>query len=351
MPTRFSLPLLCLLTLPLCAHAFEPAETPSLPPTQSGAKAARSADNGPRGTVIRPTPIYIDGSTKSEKLSTLAPGRELAIMTDPGDHSAHWLRVYANIDDETGRTQDQPLIPEHAPEQPISGWIEDKNVVSSDTPDGAAILFGEAIAAEQAASGPHPPPTAAAEARGLYRMAAVLYPNDPRVPEAMWRSADIRWQLEKEDAATLPSAHEKENYLRQHPDESEMKRIEKQFPGTKWASFAAYDLIDNKLCGDWQGSEDCPEKEATYYGGFAEQFPDSPRAPEALYETAWRLACAGDMWTSDSNDKRATEDRNRSVDTARHLAAKYPGTDWAARADALVFKVDHGVPVYGSDRE
>ncbi len=336
MPTRLNLALLLLPAVPLVLYAAQPA---------------RPVDNGPKGTVIRPTPIYIDGSAKSEKLSTLMPGRELAIMTDAGDHSAHWLRVYANIDDETVRAQDQPLLSDHPPEQPISGWIEDKDVVASDTPQGADILFGEAISAEQAASSPHPPPTAAAEARGLYRMAAELFPNDPRTPEAMWRSADIRWQLQKEDADTLPSAHEKENYLRQQPDENEMKRIEKQFPGTKWASFAAYDLIDNKLCGDWQGAEECPEKEAAYYGAFAEQFPDSPRAPEALYETAWRLACAGDMWASDSNDKRSTEDRNRSVDTARHLAAKYPGTDWAARADALVFKVDHAVPVYGSDRE
>ena len=337
MPTRTSL---LLLLLPLCIHACQASALPPQDPHRD-----------PNATVIRATPIYIDGSTKSEKLSTISPGRELAILTEAGDHSGHWLRVYANTDIEAVREQDQPVFTDHPPAQPISGWIEDTTVVSSQTPSGAAILFGEAIAAEQAASGPHPPPAAAQEARGLYRMAAELFPNDPRTPEALWRSADIRWQLQKQDAATLPSAHEKENYLRQQPDEGEMKRIEKQFPGSRWAGFAAYDMLDNKLCGDWQGSEQCPEKEATYYGAFAEKYPDSPRAAQALYEAAWRLACAGDMWTSDNNDKRATDDRNRSVDTAQHLVTKYPATDYATRAAGLIFKVQHNIPVYGSDRE
>ena len=309
----------------------------------------RQADprTAPRATVIRPTTLYIQGDAGSDKIGTVTPGREMSIL----EHSGHWLRVYANTDEETVRQGDQPVFGGKEAAQPISGWMEDGNAIATDTPEGAAILFGEAISWEQAASGPHPPADAALAARRLYRMDAELFPADPRAAEAAWRSADIRWQLQKEDAATLPSAHEKESYLRQQPDEGEMKRIEKQYAGTKWAGYAAYALIDNKLCGDWQGSEQCPEKEAALYMKFAEGYPDSPRAPQALYLAAWRLACAGDMWAADNNDRRAGDDRKHASEIAGQLLGKYSSTDYAARGAGLSYKVQHGIAVYGSDRE
>jgi hypothetical protein len=349
-----------LLILPLHAQKNNPKQ----PDPRTSSKA----------TVIRPTTLYIQADTGSDKIGTLTPGREMAILegggqgagqgggqgnalnsgqgAQPGaDHPAHWLHVYANTDEETVRQADQPVFSDQRASQPISGWIEATNAIAADTPQGEAILFGEAISFEQAASAPHPPADAAQSARRLYRMTAELFPNDARTPEALWRSADIRWQLQKQDAATLPSAHEKEAYLRQQPDEAEMKRIEKQYSGSKWASYAAYDLIDNKLCGDWQGSEKCPEQEAGYYAKFADQYPDSPRAPQALYEAAWRLACAGDMWSADNDDKRAADDRKHSIDTAGHLLTKYETADYAARGAGLIYKVEHSIPVYGSDRQ
>lgn len=301
----------------------------------------------PKATVIRPTVLYIQGDTGSDKIGTVMPGREMSIL----EHSGHWLRVYANTDEETVREADQPAFGGTPTAQPISGWMEDGNAIAADTPQGEAILFGEAISWEQSASAPHPPADAALSARRLYRMDAELFPAGPRAPEAAWRSADIRWQLQKEDAATLPSAHEKENYLRQLPDEGEMKRIEKQFAGTKWAGYAAYARIDNKLCGDWQGSEQCPEKEATYYQKFADGYPDSPRAPQALYEAAWRLSCAGDMWAADNNDHRAEDDRKHAGEIVGHLLEKYGTTDYAARGAGLSYKVQHAISVYGSDRQ
>jgi hypothetical protein len=302
----------------------------------------------PKATVIRAETIYLQGDTGSDKLGAVEPGREMAIL----NRSGHWLNIYANIDTDPVTTEDQPVFggTSHA-DQPISGWIEDKYVVETTTQNGQAILFGEGESNEQAASAVPSVAGAALEAMRMYRMAVVLFPKGERTAEAMWRAADVRWQLQKEDAASLPSAHEKESFLREQPDETEMRRIEKLYPGTQWAGFAAFDLIDNKLCGDWQGSEQCPEKEAGYYQGFADEYPDSPRAPHALYEAAWRLACAGDMWAEDNNTGKSTDDRNHSVVVAQHLAQKYPSTDYAARAQALVYKVDHAVPIYGSDRK
>jgi hypothetical protein len=167
----------------------------------------------------------------------------------------------------------------------------------------------------------------------------------------MWRAADIRWQLQKADAAQLPSAHEKENYLRQQMDEDEMKKIQKYFPKTKWADLAAYDMIENKLCGDWQGSEKCPEKEAEYYAHYGDDHPDSIRAPEAYYKAAWRLASAGDMWMADGNESHAKEDRERAMQVAGHLLDKYQQSEYAARAASLIYKVQQGIAIYGSDRD
>jgi hypothetical protein len=303
--------------------------------------------NGPRATLVREANLYVQADESSDRVSIITPGREMVIV----ERSGKWLRVFANIDAPESRQSDMPELEQGQEVVPLSGWMVDKGVIDVNTPHGDQILFGEAVSEENAASQNHPPPGAAMAARLLYKRVVEMFPKSPLTPEAMWRAADIRWQLQKADAATLPSAHEKENYLREQMDENEMHDIEKYFPHTKWAYFAAFDLIDNKLCGDWQGSEKCPEKEAEYYVKYADDYPDSPRSAEALYDAAWRLAAAGDMFTADGNGDRAKEDRGHATDLAGRLEQKYPDSVYAARAADLVYKVQSGIPVYGSDRE
>jgi hypothetical protein len=134
-------------------------------------------------------------------------------------------------------------------------------------------------------------------------------------------------------------------------DEDEMRKVMKYFADTKWAGMAAFDLIDNKLCGDWQGSEKCPEQETDYYLKYADEYPASPNAPEALYDALWRQAAAGDMWAADGNGKRADEDRGHAKAIFDRLQQKFPDSAYAARAASLIYKVDQGIPVYGSSRE
>jgi hypothetical protein len=57
------------------------------------------------------------------------------------------------------------------------------------------------------------------------------------------------------------------------------------------------------------------------------------------------------MFAADGNDKRSEEARNHARELAAKLKDKFPQTDFAARAAALVFKLDQGIPVYGIDRE
>jgi len=328
-------PLALLLTLALAAL-----------PSYADKKPA-PAPAGTLGTAIRETILFVSADTTSERLATITPGREMVIVEKNGQ----WLRVFANTDIEESHAQDAPIFGAESAPPPISGWAQAKGIIAADTPNGDAVLFGVAANTEELASEPHPPKRAAQDARLLYRRLAEIFPQSKYAGEAAWRSADIRWQLEKEDAFSRPSAHEKENYLRQQLDDDEMRKILKKYPGTKWADLAAYDMLDNKICGDWQGSEKCPEKESELYLKYADEHPDSPKAAEALYKAAWRQAAAADMYAADNEDKKSEEARGRAKDLAARLQAKYPATDYSPRAAGLVYKLEQGIPIYGVDRE
>jgi outer membrane protein assembly factor BamD (BamD/ComL family) len=302
---------------------------------------------GTLATAIRETQLFVSADSSSEKLANVTPGRELVIVEKSGE----WLRVFANTDVEESHAQDAPIFGQEAAPPPLSGWMTAKGVIAAGTPNGDVVLFGIAANTEELASEPHPPKRAAQDARLLYRRLVEMFPQSKYAGEAAWRSADIRWQLEKEDAFSRPSAHEKENYLRQQLDEDEMKKIQKQYPGSKWADLAAYDMLDNKICGDWQGSEKCPEKESELYLKYADEHSESPKAAEALYKAAWRQAAASDMYTADNEDKKAEEARGRAKDVAARLQSKYPQSDYAPRAAGLVYKLEQGIPIYGVDRE
>jgi hypothetical protein len=134
-------------------------------------------------------------------------------------------------------------------------------------------------------------------------------------------------------------------------DEDELKKILKYYPRSRQAALAAFELIENKLCGDWQGSPKCPEKESELYEKYAAEYPDGPRAAQALYQAVYRQAVLTDMYTADGNDKKAGDARNHAKDLAVKLKEHFAQSDFTWRAGALVYKLDEGVPVYGIDRE
>jgi hypothetical protein len=325
----------------LLAFAAPPFAQKPLPPV-------KMPRNGTLATLVREANLYANPDDSGDgPIADLLPGRELVVA----ERNGKWLRVFANTDVPDTRVADRPVFGSETEAQPISGWIVDKGIVDTNTPHGDLVLFGAADNLEQQAAVPDPPPHIAQEARLLYRRVVVMYPQSPWVAEAMYRAADIRWQIQKVDASSLPSAHEKENYLREQMDEDEMRKVMKYFAGTKWAGMAAFDLIDNKLCGDWQGSEKCPEQETDYYLKYADEYAASPNAAEALYDALWRQAAAGDMWAADGNGKRADEDRGHAKAIFDRLQQKYPDSAYTARAASLIYKVDQGIAVYGSSRE
>ena len=302
---------------------------------------------GPRATALRVTWLYIAPDTGSQKVDRVQIGRELVVA----EHSGPWIRVYANTDIAEAIQKDTPLIGTNEAPPPISGWMQARGVVVETTPNGDQILMGEAANQASLASDPRGPVNAAQSARLLYRRLAEMFPNLPLAPEAAWRAADILWQLQKADASTRPSAKEREPYLRDQMDEDELKKVIKLYPHTRQADLAAFSLIDNKLCGDWQGSSKCPEKEAEIYVKYADEHPDGPRTAQALYQAVYRQAVLTDMFAADGNDGKSGAAHNNARQLSARLRDKFPQSDFTVRAAALVFKLDEGVPVYGIDRQ
>lgn len=302
---------------------------------------------GPRATALRVTWLYVSPDKGAQKVSRVQVGREMVVA----EKSLPWLRVYANTDIEEEHSSDQPIFGSNEVPPPISGWMEAKGVVVENTPNGDQVLMGAAANQEAEASDPRGPANAAQSAHLLYRRLVEMYPNSPLAPEAAWRAADILWQLQKSDFGSLPSAKERDPYMRSQMDEDNLKKVVKFYPHTRWADLAEFDMIDNKLCGDWQGSEKCPEKESVVYEKYADEHPDSPRTPRALYEATYRQAALSDMYAADGNDKKQAEAHNHARELAARLKDKFPQSDYAWRGASLVFKLDQGVPVYGIDRE
>ena len=141
--------------------------------------------------------------------------------------------------------------------------------------------------------------------------------------------------MERSDVLTRPSARERDSYMRGQIDEQWMKLVIKKFPGTKWADLAAFHLIENKLCGDWQGASKCPDKEADMYEKYAKEHEQSPSAPEALYDAAWRRSALIEIYKTEANQKKSEESKNRALALAQKIVSQVRAKRLVlARADA-----------------
>ena len=125
----------------------------------------------------------------------------------------------------------------------------------------------------------------------------------------------------------------------------------KQQAGTKYAALAAFDLLDAKLCGDWQGLPKCPALESEVYEKYVNQFPDGPKTAEALWNATYRQGVLVSMYTAEENRKKADAAAARAHALRDELVTKFAATDYAARAQAMVYRVEQGIAIYGSDRD
>jgi hypothetical protein len=296
-----------------------------------------------RGTLVREAIIYLSPDTNSNKLGEVERGRELILL----EKSRNWLHVEAMMG--LPHSPDPAFVLEDEDEgKTISGWILEGRVIWSSTPNGDRILFGAAADSEDEASRRRGRRGAAQDALRLYRRVYDIFPNSAVAAEGLYRAADIKWQIDRADVQSRPSAREKEAYLRQGMDEEGMKLVMKKFPDTKWAQLAAFHLIENKLCGDWQGSSKCPDKEAEIYEKYVKEHSESPAAAEALYRAAWRRAALIEIYKSEEQMKKSEQSKNQAISLAQRLISQYPQSEWSSRGQALLFLVQQGVPTYGN---
>ena len=291
-----------------------------------------------RGIMLRDGVIYVAPSTSSAKISNISRGREVAVMERT---TGGWVNVVGTVEVSPD--------PENESDRNVTGWILDKGVITTATPDGDRIIFGEAFDSEMEASKRGGRRGAAQDALRLYARLAEYFPTSPFAAESAYRAADIRWQIEAEDTNSRPSAKMQDPDLRHHIDEEHMRKVMKKYPKTKWADLAAYHLIDNKLCGEWEAEAKCPELEATLYVKYADEYPQSPKAPEALYKAAWRYSALIEIYKTSNDQKKVDDSSARSLSVAKKLIAQYPNdTDWSNRAERLVYMVTNKMPTWGN---
>ena len=280
------------------------------------------------GVLMRPTPIYIAPDTTSQKLTTAQRGIEAALL----ERNQKFLHVTL-------------LLPEGAQ---ITGWMLEKGAIFPSTPNGDRILFGEAVESENEASHRGGRKDAAHEAYRLYRHIEEYFPNSQLAGEALYRAADIRWQMESADVWSRRSTKELPTSLRSTVDEDEMKHVVKKFPHTKWADLADYHFIENKLCGDWLGKPDCPEKETNIYEEYVKNHPNSPKAQEALLKAASRQAALIQIYATEEQPGKIPGAKQRAADLAKRAFDAKPDSDDAQRAQRLLYMVQHDIATYGN---
>ena len=291
-----------------------------------------------RGIIIREAVIYVAPDASSAKLSNVTRGREVAVV----ERSGNWANVVATVE----------IDPDQETDRNVTGWVADKGIITTSTPDGDKIIFGEAVDSEAEASRRGGRKGSAQDAMRLYARLAEYFPNSPLAAESAYRSADIRWQIEAVDASTRPSAHQSDPSLKYQIDDQYMKKVIKKYPGTKWADLAAYRLLDNKTCGEWAAEAKCPEMEAALYIKYADDHAQSPKTPEALYKAAWRYSALIVIYKSNNDGKKAADSLARATATAKRVMTQFPdSTDWSTRAERLLYMLQNNLPTFGSTVE
>jgi outer membrane protein assembly factor BamD (BamD/ComL family) len=294
-----------------------------------------------RGTLVHQETIRVSPSADSARVGEANRGNEMIIL----DVSRDWVHVEAILrvpSNEEGATEDEQEG------KAITGWVQARSLVRSTTQDGDKIIFGEAADSEDQASRRRGRRDAAQDAMRLYFRVYDLMPASPLAAEALYRAADIRWQMERSDVMTRPSARERESYMRGQMKEEWMKLVIKKYPATKWADLAAFRLLENKLCGDWEGLTKCPEKEADIYENYAKDHPQSPAAAEALYQAAYRRAALIEIYKNEPNQKKSAESKDRALAIAQKVLSQYGQGDWAYRTQRLIFYIQQDIATYGN---
>ena len=296
-----------------------------------------------RGTFVRAAPIYTQPDPTSAKVATVQRGQEAVLL----ERTPGWIRVVATL-------ADAPYTPEdetRREERTVAGWALENGYISESTANGDAIVFAEAADSEDQASRKYGRKGAAGDARRLYYRVYDLFPKSPLAGEALYRAADIQWQLDRAELESRALYKTLTPDERQPINEEFLRLVRKKFPGSRWDELAAYEMLDNKLCGDWSVAKNCPEHEAEVYEKYAAEHPNSPKAPEALYNAAYRWAAVIAIYKGEGKPNKIPEAQKRAIAGAQKLLEKNASPEWNAKAHRLLYLVQNNIPVYGTMAE
>ena len=278
-----------------------------------------------RATLIREESLYASAGASAQKLSQVGRGSGLTILERGNAEGQPRLKISMAADQEAEVSRE------------VTGWLPAKAVVTGTTANGDQVVFGQAVDSERQAEERGGRKGAAEDALRLYSRVAEIFPSSPLAAEAMWRAADIRWQLAR-TAFVRTGKHMEEKYL---------LAVIAKFPQSKQAELAEYDLLDSKLCQEWRGQTECPQKEAALYEQYAHEHPQSAKAAEALYNAAWRQAALADIYRIENDSAKSEAARKKATALAQQIAGQYPQGDWKPRALDLIYKLEKKIPIYG----
>jgi hypothetical protein len=292
----------------------------------SAALAARStpasAGERQRATLIREGTLYSKPNNGSDQVAPLPRGSDLTVTERNGPPDNLWLKVTV------AGTQGQPAR---------EGWVEGKALIMASTENAEEIAYGEAVDSEHEAEKRSGRRSAADDAARLYRWTAETFPSTPLAGEALWRAADIDWQIARGRG-------------RRPIDESGMKQVLANYPNSKWADLAAYEMLENQLCADPTAQASCAEKNASVYEQYARQHPQAAKTPEALYNAAQQSGLLADIYRVRADKDRSAAAKKKALGLAQELAGGN-ASEWKARGVDLQYKLQQNIPLYGLEQE
>jgi hypothetical protein len=288
--------------------------------------ASAFAAEAEHATLIREESLYSSAGANAQKTAQVGRGSALTILERSQADGQPWVKISMAADQQAQVSREE------------TGWLPARAVVTAATANGDEIIFGQALDSEQQAEQRGGRKGAAEDAWRLYSRVPELFPGSPLASEAMWRAADIRWQLAKTDFVRSGKPME-EKYLRE---------VIAKYPQSKQAELAAYDLLDGQLCPEWRGQTECPTKEAALYEQYAQEHPQSPKVAEALYNAAWREAALTDIYRINNDRNKSDAARKKGIALAQQIQSQQQDQDWKTRATDLIYKLEKKIPTYSA---
>src|SRR6202165_2623693 len=137
-----------------------------------------------RGTLVHEATLHIAPNEDAAKLGQAGRGHELIVI----ESSRDWVHVEALLTEPHKSDSDDD---EEHPSKTVTGWVMGKALVTTLTPNGDKIIFGEAADSEDQASRRRGRRDAARDAMRLYYRVYDLFPSSPLAAGALYRAAHI----------------------------------------------------------------------------------------------------------------------------------------------------------------